>query len=356
MVWTRRLMRTAFILLVTMTRLANESNANIRADWELIYDIESPFFIIESDGDNLYAAGDNGIHVSRTGGNTWHYRDLGRDGEHVQVLTIGAGGGSVYLGTTHHGIFRSDDRGNTWQPKNNGMPRHPGTSEYISIHQILVTYSGAVIAVGYLRGTWISHDRGESWTAVTTLWKVPDVPLGEAVWSMTEFDGYLWAVYAGSPLIRSRDAGGIWVIVHTNIDNFDPVEDWAALDNTLYVAGGKSFGRWSEAEQRWEHLNRGLPAHSRYHSGINDLAVNRGRIFASLYLFHRGVWLFDQSSETWAPVGPKEAEGLGIYSITSRGSYLYAASTLGIHRGSVADVQSYGKILTTWGALKQSSD
>ena len=344
-------------LFLLFTLLASSpAYAQIRAEWELVYDIEEPFYIIESDGVNLYAAGDNGIHVSQTGGNTWHYRDLGRDGEHVQVLTIGAGGGSVYLGTTHHGIFRSDDRGNTWQPKNNGMPRHPGTSKYIFMHQILVTYSGAVIALGYLRGTWISHDRGESWTSVTTRWKVPDVPLGEAVWSTTEFDGYLWAVYEGSPLFRSRDAGGIWEIVNTNIDNFDPVEDWAVLDNTLYVAGGKSFGRWSEAEQRWEHLNRGLPVHSRYHSGLHDLAVNRGRIFASLYLFHRGVWLFDQSSETWAPVGPKEAEGLGIYSIASRGTYLYAASTFGIHRGSVADVQSYGKILTTWGKLKQSTD
>ena len=75
-------------------------------------------------------------------------------------------------------------------------------------------------------------------------------------------------------------------------------------------------------------------------------------LYAILAILILGVWLFDQSSETWAPVGPKEAEGLGIYSITSRGSYLYAASTLGIHRGSVADVQSYGKSATTWGAIK----
>ena len=32
MMWTRRLMRTAFIFVVTMTMLANESDANIRAE------------------------------------------------------------------------------------------------------------------------------------------------------------------------------------------------------------------------------------------------------------------------------------------------------------------------------------
>ena len=33
MVWTRRIMRTAFIFLVTTTILVNESDANIRAEW-----------------------------------------------------------------------------------------------------------------------------------------------------------------------------------------------------------------------------------------------------------------------------------------------------------------------------------
>ena len=192
-------------------------------------------------------------------------------------------------------------------------------------------------------------------------WKVPqapgepDFPLGEAISTMTEFDGYLWAVNSNR-LCRSRDEGDSWEMLpnpdYGGIANFDNVYDWTELDNKLYAAGGRSFGRWNEAELIWEHLNRGLPVDV----AMKELAVNRGRIFASLYLFHRGVWLFDQSSETWAPVGPKEAEGLGIYSIVSHGSYLYAASTLGIDRGSVANVQSYGKILTTWGALKQSSD
>ena len=33
MVWTQCLMRTAFIFLVTMTILADEPDANIRAEW-----------------------------------------------------------------------------------------------------------------------------------------------------------------------------------------------------------------------------------------------------------------------------------------------------------------------------------
>lgn len=33
MMWTRHLMRTAFIFVVTMTILVAESDANIRAEW-----------------------------------------------------------------------------------------------------------------------------------------------------------------------------------------------------------------------------------------------------------------------------------------------------------------------------------
>ena len=364
MIRTQIFTRTAFIFVVMMTMLANESDANIRADWEIVYDIDSPFYIIESDGDNLYAAGREGIHVSRTGGNTWRYHDLG-GGVHrihaplrpkgVTVQIIASGGGAVYVGTIRDGIFRSDDCGKTWHPINEGLPYIP------AMYQLLVTDSGAVIVVGYHLGTWISHDRGESWTAVTKQWTVPreagvpDFTLGEGIWSMIEFDGYLWAVYGGSGLYRSRDEGGSWEIVYGNIDNFDRVTDWAVLDDTLYVAGGINFGRWNEAEHYWEVLNRGRPVKVRFHGGIADLAVNRGRIFASLLAYDRGVWLFDQSSETWAPVGPQNAEDLLIYSIASRGSYLYAASTLGIHRGSIPDVQSYGKVLTTWGAIKGGS-
>ena len=310
-------MRTAFILLVTITILANESGANIRAEWELIYDMKSPFFIIESDGDNLNAAGREGIHVSRTDGNTWH-------------------------------------------PKNEGLPPQDGPEGslwYTTARQLLVTDSGAVIAVAGHRGTWMSRDRGESWDEVTMKWKVPqapgerDFPLGEAISTMTEFDGYLWAMNSNR-LCRSRDEGDSWEMlpnpVYGSIANFDNVYDWTELDNTLYAAGGRSFGRWNEAELIWEHLNRGLPIDV----AMKELAVNRGRIFASLYVYELGVWLFDQSSETWAPVGPQKTKDVLVYSIVSHGSDLYAGTREGIYRASIPDVQPYGKAAATWGALK----
>ena len=188
-------------------------------------------------------------------------------------------------------------------------------------------------------------------------WKVPqapgerDFPLGEAISTMTEFNGYLWAVNSDR-LCRSRDEGDSWEMLpnsdYGGIANFDNIYDWTELDNKLYAAGGRSFGRWNGTELVWEHLNRGLPVDA----GMKELAVNRGRIFASLYIYELGVWLFDQSSETWAPAGPHKAKDVLVYSIASHGSDLYAATRDGIYRASISDVQPYGKSATTWGAVK----
>ena len=82
---------------------------------------------------------------------------------------------------------------------------------------------------------------------------------------------------------------------------------------------------------------------------MNQLEVNRGRIFATFYGSDRGVWLFDQPSETWFPTGPQD---VGVYSLVSHQSDLYAGTENGIYRASIPIVQPYGKLATTWAHVK----
>ena len=346
---------TPLLLAILLTTCAH-------AGWELIpgTDAIGPVYLLESDDVRLYAIGDTGFYLSLDDGSTWRYREVGPGIEDFRIYFIASGDGAVYVGAIGHGIYRSDDGGNTWHPKNEGLPRVPedlpdGSHWYQTLKQILVTDSGAVIAVGYHQGTLISRNRGDSWDDVTMQWKVPQAPgerdfaLGEAIWSMTEFDGYLWAVFADFPLCRSRDEGDSWEMLPTpgygSIANFVRVYDWAEIDNKLYVAGGYSFGRWNEAELIWEHLSRGLPVDT----GINELAVNRDRIFATFYRYSLGAWLFEQPSETWFPTGPQH---VGVYSLVSHQSDLYAGTRDGVYRASISTVQRYGKLAVTWGTVK----
>ena len=341
----------AFVL--TLSSLLSDSHADIRPDWNQLYGTEAlEIYLIETDGRRLYAYG-NGIYISLDDGHTW--RLTGLENAYGESLAIDQN--TVYAGTSR-GIFRSDNRGVTWKPINNGIRvevRDDNEISYPRIRQILVTRSGTVIAVGYHAGTYISSNRGETWHG-TDEWRyarghlgLDDVPIGYDIWSMTEFDGYWWAVTSSASfkLCRSSDDGETWEGLpyweHGSIREYPHVTDWAVLDDRLYVAGAGGFGRWKEADLAWDDLSQGLPDAP----FIQSLALNRGRIFAGLS--KHGVYMFDERSETWIPAG---LDGLTVTSLVSHQSDLYAATKEGIYRASISTVQPYGKSATTWGALK----
>ncbi len=327
------------------------------AEWEQIPGTEviGSVGLLESDGLRLYAAGDTGFYLSFDDGYTWRRSEIGRGIEDFYITTIGSGRGAVYVGTIYHGIFRSDDGGNTWKQVNEGLKilHDPKRGPHHGIvHQLLVTSSGMVINVGYHDGTHISHDRGETWHDVTLEWKYHPRPefsewyIGAGIWSMTEYGGYLWIAHSVTDMFRSSDDGETWELIR----RFMPgrVTDWAVLGDRLYVSGQEGFGRWNEMEGEWEYLTEGLPF-GRDPPHLMNLAVNRGRIFAALGRTDRSVWLYDQPSETWVPVGPPDVD---VHPLVSHQSDLFAGTEDGIYRASIPVVQPYGKAITTWGALK----
>ena len=248
-----------------------------RAEWEHIPGTEviGSVHLLESDGGRLYAIGDTGFYLSFDDGYTWRHRKIGRGLVDFYVTAIGSGDGAVYVGAIDHGVFRSDDGGNTWKQINEGLhvfhsPRwgvHHGRVEHI-----LVTRSGMVINVGYHYGTHISDNRGETWRSVYDEWiypgnkehGTPDWRFGDSIWSMTEFGGYLWAVYSSLSriVLRSPDKGEMWeslpIAVPGSRSGFGQITDWAAIGDKLYVAGYAGFGRWNEDELMWANLSQGF--------------------------------------------------------------------------------------------------
>ena len=372
MVWTRRLMRTAFGFSIMMTILAYELDANIRAEWAQLT-VAQPMGgvnALETDGRRLYAGTRDGLYVTLDNGYTWRSTNL-TDGIGIIAISTDAIYATAY--GTERGLYRSDDRGETWKPIHNAMPtitlvRVDG-SEYESpphIEQILPTSSGAIIAVAYGDGTYISNDRGETWHDPFGEWMypgpkaphIPDYSFSDSIWSMTKFDGYWWAVLSSgsTAVLRTHNNGNTWEYVGglatLNLKGFGQVRDWTVLDDQLYVGCSRGSARWNEAEQAWEDFSRGLPPPYKYlihpHREIQVLAVNRNRIFAGLR--KNGVWTIDKRSETWTPVG---LEGLTVRALVSHQSDLYALTREGIFRAKIRSaVQPHGKAAATWGTVK----
>ena len=367
--------RTFILLLIALVSARAHA-----AQWELLPDTDSTRVSrLASDGIRLYAASyRHGLYISEDDGATWRHTGL------PSAWAIGISDDAVYVFCDRLlGMFRSDDRGESWSPKNVGLAEPDeddlveGDITHPRARQILVTESRMVIAVGY-PGTRISRDRGETWHYPLDEWvwvQEPEFngkhhlpPLTEYValhaYSMVEFGGYLWAsLGAGFPtLFRSPDDGDTWERIpnwatpRLALSEYGATRDWAVRYNQLYVGGEYGFARWNEAALGWDDLSLGLTEEPY----INALALNRGRFFAGLQ--DDGVWMYDDPSETWIPVG---LQSLDIHDLVSHQGYLYAAAgrvafrlehpdrPAGIYRASISTVQPYGKLVTTWAALKR---
>ena len=373
MIWPRTFMRTAFIFLVAMTMSANESGANIRTLWIPLVGTEALVErtnSLETDGRRLYVGTQDGLYISDDDGTMWRPTNLT---DAIGIIAISTDAIYATAHGSERGLYRSDDRGETWKPIHSAMPTATSVrvdgSEYERppyIQQILPTSSSAIIAVAYNDGTYISNDRGETWHDPVEEWMypgpkaphVPDYSFSDSIWSMTEFDGYWWAVLSSgsTAVLRTHDDGGTWEYVGglATLERrwFGQVRDWTLLDGQLYVGCSKGFARWNEAEQAWEDLSRGLPPPYKFlihpDHEIQVLAVNRNRIFAGLR--ENGVWTFDKRSETWTPIG---LGGLTVVALVFHQSELFALTREGIFRATISVVQPHGKSATTWGAVKR---
>ena len=310
--WTRSLMRTTFIFLVTMTTLAQDTVGNAETWIQLDHGFGDWISVLKAGENRFYAGSEYGIYVSDDQGFTWRYVV----GFELSLSSMEIDGNTVYVGTYSEGMFRSDDAGETWKPIRNGLRLHElnggtlnGRTRYWGrIRRILVNFD-EVIAVAYHSGTYVSNNQGETWHDVSDGWKG-----GNSIWSMTQFDGYLWSAISQDEMCRSSDNGRTWEC----LARFEAgrVNDWAAFYNRLYVAGEKGIGRWNDKTQMWEYLMDGLPTGHAW--GADDppfvyhLAVHDGRLFAGLHT--RGVYVFDERSKTWSAVG---LDGLSVYALLS---------------------------------------
>ena len=340
---------------IYLLRLALLS-VHIHAEWVLILDDQNGS--IASDGERLYAATEEGIYYSRDDGDTWRQGSF----KHNDAEKLTASPGVVYGFSWDYGIIRSVTKGNTWHPKNDGFDRVWGGDRfyYPQIRQFFVTSSGMAIAVGYLDGTWISRDHGDSWHNVTREWVAPqrpgspDIDVGAGIWSMGEIDGYLWAPYLRHLACRSPDEGTTWEKIPSwvephSIAQFGRIQDWVVFRDNLYAAGLDGFGRWREEGLEWENLSHGLPELPR----LSSLVVHCDRIFAGSW--DHGVFMFDHHAETWYAAGLSD---MAIYRrglVTHRGD-LYASAVAvghnGIYRANLQFVTPENKSAVTWGATK----
>ena len=200
----------------------------------------------------------------------------------LSALTIDQTEGQfLTLGTQGDGIFLSDDQGENWRQSNQGLETLD-----IGLVYSLPSNSQVLLAAGAEGGVFRSVDRGQTWNSV--------VDASQLFLALSEAGSTVWGGDDRGHLLRSDDSGQSWQIALTVAD--DSISTIAANDNVIYV-GTDSQGVYRIDPTALEpiDINKGLED-----LRIQDVQIlpgnSRGVILSS---WDRGISISLDSGETW---------------------------------------------------------
>lgn len=243
--------------------------------------------------------------------------------------------GEILAGTIPGGLFRSPDRGDSWElvrslwdePSRTqwfgGGYDHPG------MHSVSVDPRSAdTMLVGIsCGGAWRTDDGGETWAPATGM-RAAFMPPEQAYNPVVQ-DPHRLARCASSPdvvwcqhhngVFRSTDGGstfteitdiepssfGFGVAAHPG----DPDTAWLApaiADEARVPVGGRLVvNRTRDGGRTWEALGRGLPDHDAYHLIYrHSLDVDSTGVRLALASTTGSLWISEDAGDSWSLVSP----------------------------------------------------
>lgn len=201
-----------------------------------------------------------GAFASRDGGLTWEKPGL--PGKWVEGITVSpayASDGTIFA-ATNYGVYRSTDRGRTWEKQDEGV-----TNPIVSAIAISPEYphDGTVFVGtrgGYGDGIFKTTDKGKTWSQVNG--GILDTVKHASVWALAVSPNYAndKTVFAGlfynSGLFRTTNGGANWVQVIPKGDFFAVAvsPDYAKDGTVIAAALGGGLYRSRDRGDTWEKV------------------------------------------------------------------------------------------------------
>ena len=170
--------------------------------------------------------------------------------------------GAVYIGVEEGGIYRSADRGETWESLNEGL--------YWDVHTVTPAPGGTQLYATTGRGFYRSDDGGRHWQLfMSGLDRRYTVPLvasrqqpGRLYTAAAASSPPGWRQDANAALYRSDDGGEHWNRLEQGLPaRFDVMVRQIAIDDTdtVYIAAGPELFVSQDEGDNWRRLTGGLP-------------------------------------------------------------------------------------------------
>ena len=178
-------------------------------------------------GTLLYiATGEGVVTVKPNGKDSWEAEQKGLAAWDINELAVEQSApGRVYAATRGDGVWRSDDFGETWTKPNRGKPG-PGKVKCVTIdpHDANTIWAGTEPI-----GLWVSRDACESWSAIDSVWNVPEVAevdypvaavephVRDIVIDPKDPNTIYLALQVGH-MLKSTDGGATWKLLNKSVD------------------------------------------------------------------------------------------------------------------------------------------
>jgi photosystem II stability/assembly factor-like uncharacterized protein len=273
-------------------------------------------------GDNIIAGGGSFgayIFVSTDKGQSWRLQynppsntiNLHSYSYPIPSVTFFIEGINLYAGVGHAfggSISVSTDNGITWKQKD------PDFTQNINCFAAI----GTTIYVGTDNGVFISYDNGSSWN-------VSNPKLSQPINYLCVLGTTLFAATGENGIFSLANNGNSWIPTNFGLPN--------TFINGLVVAGkdifagvyqppGNSSGGVYVSTNNgnsWTACNNGLTNHE-----IGVLSANGSNLFAGTL---NGLYFSDNRGKLWTDISyGTKIDSLGVYAITTYGSYLLVAS------------------------------
>lgn len=332
-------------------------------DWKLtrtsFLGVQVPMLLPDARDGTLYAAVDHGhfgtkFHASRDGGATWEERAcpayppkpddapevvnpvsqtaIPWDLKKIWALEAGADDGDLWCGTLPGGLFKSSDRGASWQLVES-LWNHPGRAKWMGggaewpgIHTVLVdprNRNRVLLAVS-CGGVWETTDNGGTWANIGEGLRAEFMPPEQAgdpgiqdahrmAWSMSNPD-ILWIQHHNG-IFQSSDGGRNWREFHNAVPSafgfavamhpHDPQTAWfvpGVKDETRVACDGAlCVMRTRDGGATFEACRKGLPQEHAYHLVYRHCLDVTGDGKTLAFGSTTGsVWISEDGGDSWS--------------------------------------------------------
>ena len=259
----------------------------------LAYDPSSPAHIyLGTSSGQLYLSTDNGTSWS-------HFAHLGEGFDYVldSIVIDGKNPATLYVGAwsvenTSGDVFKSTDRGQTWQP----LPGIHGKS----VRALAIAPSDSnVIVAGALDGVYRSGDAGQTWVKITPA----DSPELKNFESVAIDPRTSEVIYAGTWHLpwKTDDGGKSWSNIKNGIiddsDVFSIIVD-GQTPNTVYVSACSGIYKSDTAGSLFKKV-QGIPFTARRTRKLQQDPSDRAIVYAGTT---EGLWRTRDSGITWSRI------------------------------------------------------